>query len=280
HQERDYPGRVIATDLRNPDFAAYALAFGGYGAVVEKSVDFPAAFAAARASGKPSIIHLKIDAEAITPTATLTEIREKSLAAGGASAGPHRSNHNLSPCPPGGRHPHFPPAGSLPRGRKSAFIRCMPYRRTENVARRLAEREQTILGAAKSIAGEGGMGAVQIAAVAQRADIAAGTIYRYFPSKNDLLAEVITAATGCELAAMRPAGDAAPGPLSPLAACIATFAARALQERRLAWAVTAEPIDPDIDTLRLDFRRALATELETRIRTAIAKSHLPEQDAR
>ena len=171
-------------------------------------------------------------------------------------------------------------AGSLPRGRESAFIRCMPYRRTENVARRLAEREQTILGAAKSIAGEGGMGAVQIAAVAQRADIAAGTIYRYFPSKNDLVAEVITAATGCELAAMRAAGDAAPGPLSALAACIATFAARALQERRLAWAVTAEPIDPDIDTLRLDFRRALATELETRIRTAIARSHLPEQDAR
>src|SRR5262249_58162400 len=98
--------------------------------------------------------------------------------------------------------------------------------------------------------------------------------------KSDAVAEVIPAATGCELAAMRAAGDAAPGPLSALAACIATFAARALQERRLAWAVTAEPIDPDIDTLRLDFRRALATELETRIRTAIARSHLPEQDAR
>lgn len=85
HQERDYPGRVIATDLRNPDFAAYALAFGGYGAVVEKSADFPAAFAAARASGKPSIIHLKVDPEAITPTATLTGIREKSLAGGDKS---------------------------------------------------------------------------------------------------------------------------------------------------------------------------------------------------
>jgi acetolactate synthase-1/2/3 large subunit len=85
HQEREYPGRVIATNLRNPDFAAYALAFGGYGVVVEKSSDFPAAFAAARASGKPSIIHLKVDPEAITPTATLTGIREKSLAGGGKS---------------------------------------------------------------------------------------------------------------------------------------------------------------------------------------------------
>ena len=79
HQEREYPGRVIATDLRNPDFVAYALAFGGYGAVVEKTADFPAAFAAARASGKPSIIHLKIDPEAITPSTTLSGIREKAL---------------------------------------------------------------------------------------------------------------------------------------------------------------------------------------------------------
>jgi len=156
----------------------------------------------------------------------------------------------------------------------------MAYRRTENVARRLAEREQTILGAAKSIVGERGMGAVQIAAVAQRADIAAGTIYRYFPSKNDLVAEVIAAAADLELAAMRAAGDAAPGPLSALAACIATFAARALQERRLAWAVMAEPIDADIDALRRDFRRALATELEKRIHTAVGGGHLPEQDAR
>ena len=87
HQERDYPGRVIATNLRNPDFAAYALAFGGYGALVEKSADFPAAFAAARASGKPSILHL--NTEAITPTATLTDIREKSLAGGGGKSGTH-----------------------------------------------------------------------------------------------------------------------------------------------------------------------------------------------
>jgi acetolactate synthase-1/2/3 large subunit len=79
HQEREYPGRVIATDLRNPDFAAYAMAFGGYGALVEKTADFPAAFAQAVATAKPSIIHLKIDPEAITPGMTLSAIREKAL---------------------------------------------------------------------------------------------------------------------------------------------------------------------------------------------------------
>jgi acetolactate synthase-1/2/3 large subunit len=83
HQEREYPGRVVATDLRNPDFVAYAKAFGGFGVLVEKTADFPAAFAAAKASGKPSIIHLKVDPEAITPTTSLSAIREKALAAVG-----------------------------------------------------------------------------------------------------------------------------------------------------------------------------------------------------
>ena len=91
HQEREYPGRVIATALTNPDFVAYAKAFGGFGVLVEKTADFPAAFAAARASGKPAIIHLKIDPEAITPTATLSGIREKALAGGGGKTSTHRS---------------------------------------------------------------------------------------------------------------------------------------------------------------------------------------------
>ena len=77
HQEREYPGRVMATDLRNPDFAAYARAFGGFGATVEHTAEFPDAFEAARASGLPSLIHLKIDPDAITPGLTLTAIREK-----------------------------------------------------------------------------------------------------------------------------------------------------------------------------------------------------------
>ncbi len=90
HQEREYPGRVIATALKNPDFVAYALAFGGYGAVVEKTADFPAAFAAAQASGKPSIIHLKIDPEAISTFASISAIRDKALAGSGGKPGTHR----------------------------------------------------------------------------------------------------------------------------------------------------------------------------------------------
>jgi len=74
HQEREYPGRVSATVLKNPDFVAYAHAFGGFGVAVEKTEDFPAAFKAAQASGKPAVIQLKIDPEAITPATTLTKI--------------------------------------------------------------------------------------------------------------------------------------------------------------------------------------------------------------
>jgi acetolactate synthase I/II/III large subunit len=80
HQEREYPGRISATALRNPDFAAYARAFGGFGVSVERTEDFPAAFKEAVASGKPAIVRLAIDGEAITPMTTLSKIRAKSLA--------------------------------------------------------------------------------------------------------------------------------------------------------------------------------------------------------
>ncbi len=77
HQEREFPGRVVGTDLRNPDFAAYARAFGGFGVTVEKTEEFPVAFKAARESGAPAIIHLKIDVDAITPATSLSRIREQ-----------------------------------------------------------------------------------------------------------------------------------------------------------------------------------------------------------
>ena len=103
--------------------------------------------------------------------------------------------------------------------------------------------------------------------------------YRYFPTKTDLIAELVAAVAGRELSAMAAAAAAAPGPLSALAACIVTFAARALSERRLAWAVIGEPVEARVDAMRLDFRQSLAAEIGARVRTAIAGGHLPEQDA-
>ena len=79
HQEREYPGRVYGTELRNPDFAAYARAFGGHGETVERTEDFAPAFERASASGKPALIELRIDPDAITPATTLSAIREKAL---------------------------------------------------------------------------------------------------------------------------------------------------------------------------------------------------------
>jgi acetolactate synthase-1/2/3 large subunit len=77
HQEREYPGRVSATDLVNPDFVAYAQAFGGHGELVEKTEDFGPAYLRARESGKPAIIEVRLDPEAITPAKTLTQIRNR-----------------------------------------------------------------------------------------------------------------------------------------------------------------------------------------------------------
>jgi AcrR family transcriptional regulator len=155
----------------------------------------------------------------------------------------------------------------------------MVYRRTEKVVRRLAARHDAIVAAARGLAAEAGMNAVQIAPVAERAGVAAGTVYRYFPSKIDLVGALVAAACELDVAAIRAAAAAAPGPLSALAAAVMTFAARALRQRQLAWALIAEAVDPDIERARLPYRRALAAEFEARLNAAIASKNLPEQDA-
>ena len=154
----------------------------------------------------------------------------------------------------------------------------MAYRRTENVVRRLAARHDAILAASAALAAEAGINAVQIAPVAERAGIAAGTVYRYFPSKTDLVAALVASVSERELGAMRRAADAAPGPLSALAAALTTFAARALESRKLAFALIAEPVDAETHHARRAYREAIARELETRLAAAMTRGSLPEQD--
>ena len=81
HQEKHYPGRISATQLKNPDFRGYAQVFGGHGERVEQTADFPPALARARASGMPALLHCLIDPEAITPGGTLQGLRDTALAA-------------------------------------------------------------------------------------------------------------------------------------------------------------------------------------------------------
>ncbi|MDY0882718.1 thiamine pyrophosphate-binding protein [Dongia soli] len=83
HQEKTYPARISGTELHNPDFAALARAYGAHGETVERTEDFAAAFQRAEAAGKPALIEIRIDPEAITPRLTLTQMREAALKAQG-----------------------------------------------------------------------------------------------------------------------------------------------------------------------------------------------------
>src|SRR4051794_7530291 len=130
----------------------------------------------------------------------------------------------------------------------------MPYRATERTeARRRAARER-ILRAAQELVATGGFGAASVAAVAERADVATGSVYRHFSSKADLFAEVFRRAAQHEV-------DAVAG-AETLAGGVETFARRALAGRRLAWALLAEPVDPVVEAERLAFRRAYRAGFE------------------
>lgn len=154
----------------------------------------------------------------------------------------------------------------------------MIYRQTENILRKLTARRQAILAAAFDVAAEQGLGAVQIIAVAERAGIAAGTVYRYFPSKAELIAALADAFSQEELTVLQTAANAAPGPLSALAAAIMTFALRAIAHRRLFFALTAEPAEAEIDAARARFRGALVAELRNLIARAADGGGLTDQD--
>lgn len=156
----------------------------------------------------------------------------------------------------------------------------MPYRRTERVLERLAGRREDILRAARDIAAEQGLGTVQIVPVAERAGIAAGTVYRYFPTKADLVEALLRTIAEEEIAALRNSATAAPGPLSALAAAIVTFLMRTMRRPGLLAAVLTVPAERELEGLRLVWRRALVAEFETAVRAALAAGHLPGQEAK
>jgi AcrR family transcriptional regulator len=170
----------------------------------------------------------------------------------------------------------------------------MPYRPTERTEARRTQTREKIVRAALALVARGGYREAQVAAVAKRAGVATGTVYRHFPSKADLLTEVFRVASAREVEAVRRAvGSGSAGSQHEadavaqaggetaqerLVAAVDTFARRALAGRRLAWALLAEPVDPAVEAERLQFRRAYADAFASTIADGVARGELPPQD--
>ena len=136
-----------------------------------------------------------------------------------------------------------------------------------------------LLHAAAEVIQEDGWGSASVGAIAKRAGVAAGTLYRHFPSKADLFLEVFRAASQREMAAMRGAERTAAGFAERFDAVVATYAHRALRNRRLAWALVYEPLDAAVDNERLVYRRNYCAGMAALIREGIEAGTIPRQDA-
>jgi AcrR family transcriptional regulator len=155
----------------------------------------------------------------------------------------------------------------------------MAYRATERTEAKRAEARERIVGAALELVAAGGYREAQVAAVAKRARVATGTVYRHFPSKGDLVTEVFRVASQREVDAVAAATAARGTAPERIGAAVDVFARRALRGRRLAWALLAEPVDPGVEAERLLFRHAYADVFARAIEEGIAAGELPPQDA-
>jgi AcrR family transcriptional regulator len=145
---------------------------------------------------------------------------------------------------------------------------------------RMPTRER-LLQAARELIEEGGYGAATVIAIAERAGVASGTLYRHFSSKEQLFVEVFRVVCDHEVWAMEAAAasmahDATS--VDRLETVLATFAQRALRTPRLAWALIAEPVDPLVDGERLAYRERYSAMIAETLRQAIAAGALPEQN--
>jgi AcrR family transcriptional regulator len=144
----------------------------------------------------------------------------------------------------------------------------------------LLPTRQRLLQAAQELIEEGGYGAASVAAIAERTGVAAGTLYRHFPSKEQLFVELFRSVCSREERAMRTAADQmeADAAVARLEEVLATFARRALRNPRLAWALIAEPVDPLVDAERLAYRERYAAVIAEALSAGIESGELPEQN--
>jgi AcrR family transcriptional regulator len=156
----------------------------------------------------------------------------------------------------------------------------MAYRRTERVQEQLQDKRDRILQAVRAVVAEVGFRGAQVAMVAEAAEVATGTVYRHFPSKGELFAEALALNASHEVDVVAAVAKSGGPAAARLADALRVFALRAVRARRLAYAMIAEPAEPEVDAARLTYRRAFAEVFETLIEDGIANGEFPPQNAR
>jgi AcrR family transcriptional regulator len=155
----------------------------------------------------------------------------------------------------------------------------MPYRPTERTEARKAATRESILAAAVAQLAAGGYASASIQAVAARAGVATGTVYRHFESKSSLFAEAFRRAARRELDVFAEVtADDGRGAAERIGAAIEAWARRALAEPRRAYALLAEPVDPAVEAERLEFRRGYRDVLAGVMRDGIDRGELAPHD--
>lgn len=155
----------------------------------------------------------------------------------------------------------------------------MAYRPTDRTRARAAAARERVVAAALEQLAEGGYASASMVAVARRAGVATGSVYRHFPSKGDLFAEAFRRASQREVDVLVALGHRTMPVPARLAAWVEAFVHRALAEPVRAYALIAEPVDPAVEAERLTFRRAYADLFARALRDAMASGELPEADA-
>jgi AcrR family transcriptional regulator len=142
----------------------------------------------------------------------------------------------------------------------------------------LAQTRERIVDAARDTVAEDGWQGAQIALIASRADVATGSIYRYFHSKADLYTQVLAVVSQREVEVIQAIVDGEGSAAQRLERVIHAFVRRAMKGRRLAYALIAEPCERKIDAARLQYRSAIASQIARLIRTGIAAGEFAEVD--
>jgi len=166
-------------------------------------------------------------------------------------------------------------------GKRARTAKVKSERQASPARRRSGEPRQTtrerLVEAARQLLEEGGYAAASVQAIAARTGVAAGAMYRHFPSKADLFVEVFRHAAAIDLANVDHA--AASGTcIARLEAAVAAHARGVLRHRRLAWALLYEPVDRAVDEERLIYRRTYCRQMAGLLRQAVAAGEIPPQD--